>query len=92
MPVCMGGMLLNVIALFCLHKPPKIRSGVLVYLHAILMLDVAHLLGIAALQIEPLCWALDYSICSLYRRAIFHVSYNYTSHARTLSNGFKRQN
>jgi hypothetical protein len=43
LPICLVGTLVNVSGLVCLYRPPKITSGVFVYLKALLCLDIAQL-------------------------------------------------
>uniref|UniRef100_A0A914VMK1 G-protein coupled receptors family 1 profile domain-containing protein n=1 Tax=Plectus sambesii TaxID=2011161 RepID=A0A914VMK1_9BILA len=53
LPICLVGLLVNGTALICLYRPPKITSGVFVYLKALLILDMVQLLVTTLTYIVP---------------------------------------
>ncbi|CAI4223727.1 unnamed protein product [Auanema sp. JU1783] len=53
LPITLLGVFFNAIALIFLHRPPKITSGVIVYLRALLILDHCQLIITAATVLFP---------------------------------------
>ncbi|KAI6177425.1 hypothetical protein M3Y97_00905600 [Aphelenchoides bicaudatus] len=74
-PLALFGLFFNAFALICLHSPPKITSGVFIYLKILLVLDHCHIIVTSATILLPqLCdhhhskEHLFYGFCMFERR------------------------
>jgi hypothetical protein len=75
LPLSLFGLFFNASALICLYCPPRIRSGVFIYLKALLVLDQFHILVTAiSILLPQICDRhhskehLLYSFCMIERR------------------------
>ncbi|KAI6233772.1 hypothetical protein M3Y99_00868000 [Aphelenchoides fujianensis] len=75
LPLAILGLFFNASALICLYSPPKITSGVFIYLKALLILDHCHIIVTSAAVLLPqLCDShhskehLFYQCCMFERR------------------------
>lgn len=72
LPLALLGLVSNACALFCLCTPPKISSGVFIYLKALLILDHVHILmSLANCLLPDLCDAHHSREHTFYRFCMF---------------------
>lgn len=67
-PLAVFGLFFNASALICLHSPPRITSGVFVFLKALLVLDHLHIISTSATILLPQLCDNNYSREHLFYR------------------------